>query len=233
MFIFWGTRRTEEPIETVVEYCPVHRDLHEFQLVAVRMKRHLYGVSLGRGRLAGHEIQTDEPCGHVRAVEATVIASAPAELRHAERLAADKELRERAASLDPAERAAALREAVVHVCTATELEPSDRQINAELKKPALIGGGLTGVLLVAAIAFSSTFLAIAFVATMTVSFGYLVVLSEVVKARARKQALVTAARFGIDPLRPTLAELEVAAAWAKDQGYREVKKLDVAQLVAS
>ncbi len=47
MFIFWGTRRSESVVDTVAEYCPVHRGLQEFDVVAVRTKWHLYRIPVG------------------------------------------------------------------------------------------------------------------------------------------------------------------------------------------
>ncbi len=232
MFIFWGTRRSESVVDTVAEYCPVHRGLHEFDVVAVRTKWHLYGIPVGKGRLAGHEIHTSQQCGHVRAVDPAAIASAPAELRYAEQLASDAEWRQRGASHDPAHRASALREAMVQLCTATELKPADHQVNAELKKPALIGFGSAVLLLVLAIVLENKFVGAGFAAALLATFIYLVVRSDVIKARRRKEALTAAARFGIEPLRPSRAELEAAAKWAKGQGYDKAKKLDLEQLAA-
>lgn len=233
MIIFWGTRRVDTVVDRVLEYCPVHRGLHEFDVVAVRMKRHLYGIAPGQGRLAGHEIHTDLPCGHVRTVDPAHIAAAPAEVRYADKLAEVAEQERLADSLDPTQRAATLREVMANVCTASEIEPTDKQVNAELKRPALIGFGASVLLLVLAIAFNSTILAVGFGAGVVVTFVVLVALSEIVKVRLRREALATAARFGIDPLRPTRAEVEAAAAWAESQGYARAKKLDIDRLVPS
>ena len=228
--IIFGTRRHESVVDRVLEYCPVHRELHDFDLVAVRVKGHLYGVSFGKGRLAGHELQTDLPCGHARAADPIEIASAPAELRHATQLANDRRLREQAHLLSPAERANAIRAGLVQACAATTLDPPDRTVTAELKGSLLKCGGATIAILVLALALESEPLATAFFLAFFATIAYVVIASNRVKKRLRGEALATAAQFALQPLQPTAAELSAAAAWADAQGYREVSKLDLGRL---
>lgn len=55
MFIFWGTRKTIRKAGYVADFCPICRDVKMFQLIRVGMASHVYGLSFGKGKLAGHD----------------------------------------------------------------------------------------------------------------------------------------------------------------------------------
>jgi hypothetical protein len=62
MFIVWGTKRVERKLGMVANFCPICREVRAFQLIRVGLASHIYYVSFGEGKLAGHEIHCQE-CG--------------------------------------------------------------------------------------------------------------------------------------------------------------------------
>lgn len=70
MFIIWGTKRVERDQGTVADFCPICREIRSFRLVRVGMAGHIYYLSFGEGKLAGHIIRCDA-CGVQLSVEPT------------------------------------------------------------------------------------------------------------------------------------------------------------------
>jgi hypothetical protein len=62
MFIVWGKKRVERNQGSVADFCPICRELRAFQLIRIGMATHIYYVSAGEGKLAGHIIRCKE-CG--------------------------------------------------------------------------------------------------------------------------------------------------------------------------
>ena len=62
MFIVWGTKRVERKLGMVADFCPICREVRAFQLIRVGLASHVYYVSFGEGKLAGHVIRCHE-CG--------------------------------------------------------------------------------------------------------------------------------------------------------------------------
>ncbi|WP_133816569.1 hypothetical protein [Tahibacter aquaticus] len=55
MFIFWGTKRVQKRLGYVADFCPLCRSPRAFRLSRIGMAGHVYGVSVGGGKLAGFE----------------------------------------------------------------------------------------------------------------------------------------------------------------------------------
>jgi hypothetical protein len=62
MFIVWGTKRVERKLGMVADFCPICREVRAFQLIRIGLASHVYYVSFGEGKLAGHVIRCHE-CG--------------------------------------------------------------------------------------------------------------------------------------------------------------------------
>lgn len=60
MFIFWGTRKTETKEGYVAEFCPVCREITPFLVRRIGMADHLYGISLGKGKVLGHAASCED-----------------------------------------------------------------------------------------------------------------------------------------------------------------------------
>ena len=54
MFIVHGTTRKIRSLGWVAEFCPICRRPQTFELIRVGLARHLYFISFGEGKLAGH-----------------------------------------------------------------------------------------------------------------------------------------------------------------------------------
>ncbi len=70
MFIVWGTKRVERNQGTVADFCPICREIRPFQLVRVGLASHVYYISFGEGKLAGHIIRC-ATCGVALGVDPT------------------------------------------------------------------------------------------------------------------------------------------------------------------
>ncbi|MFT5049776.1 MAG: hypothetical protein ACI8QZ_001169 [Chlamydiales bacterium] len=55
MFIVWGTKIKRKPVGRVADYCMVCHAQRAFRLVRVGAAGHVYYLSFGAGKLAGHE----------------------------------------------------------------------------------------------------------------------------------------------------------------------------------
>src|SRR6266568_2414364 len=74
MFIVWGKKRVERNQGLVADFCPICREVRAFQLMRVGVASHVYYMSLGEGKLAGHIIRCNE-CRVQLAVDPTRYAS--------------------------------------------------------------------------------------------------------------------------------------------------------------
>jgi len=74
MLIVWGKKRVERNQGLVADFCPICREVRAFQLIRVGLASHVYYVSFGEGKLAGHIIRCNE-CRVQLAVDPTRYAS--------------------------------------------------------------------------------------------------------------------------------------------------------------
>ena len=74
MFIVWGKKRIERKQGMVAGFCPICREVRAFQLFRVGLATHVYYVSFGEGKLAGHMIRCND-CGVELAVDPTRYAT--------------------------------------------------------------------------------------------------------------------------------------------------------------
>jgi hypothetical protein len=163
MLIVWGTKRVERKLGMVASFCPICREVRAFQLIRVGLASHVYYVSFGEGKLAGHEIHCQE-CGvRLKAdfaryaktekdtrvdIEVLVRDTFP-KLRevYAERLEQEKRIRQSPSSLSADERQYCLMEPFIllnplverRFASSTEM---DRQSGLGCLATVLIGGGL-------------------------------------------------------------------------------------------
>lgn len=56
MFIFWGTQTVYRKLDHVADFCPICRSQQAFVLRRIGSAGHLYFISLGQGKLIGHDI---------------------------------------------------------------------------------------------------------------------------------------------------------------------------------
>ena len=75
MFIVWGKKRVERKQGMVADFCPICREVRAFTLIRVGLAGHIYYVSFGQGKLAGHIIRCDT-CGVALRADPTRFATA-------------------------------------------------------------------------------------------------------------------------------------------------------------
>ena len=75
MFIVWGKKRIERKQGMVADFCPICREVRAFTLIRVGLADHIYYVSFGQGKLAGHIIRCDT-CGVALRADPTRFATA-------------------------------------------------------------------------------------------------------------------------------------------------------------
>ena len=80
MFIVWGKKRVERNQGLVADFCPICREVRAFQLIRVGLASHVYYVSFGEGKLAGHIIRCNE-CRVKLAVDPTRYATTEKDAR--------------------------------------------------------------------------------------------------------------------------------------------------------
>jgi hypothetical protein len=80
MLIVWGKKRVERNVGLVADFCPICREVRAFQLIRVGLAGHIYYVSFGEGKLAGHITRCGE-CGVVLGVDPTRYTKTEADSR--------------------------------------------------------------------------------------------------------------------------------------------------------
>ena len=123
-FIVWGTKPVFKKLGFVADFCPICRGAQVFQLRQVSMARHLYYISLGGGRLVGHQ-RVCQQCGTAFDAKAEIYASVSPEplplgilttrtfpnldKAYEQRLALEQRIREQPGSLSVTDRKALIR----------------------------------------------------------------------------------------------------------------------------
>lgn len=70
MFIVWGERKTEKPIGYAADFCSMCREVRGFRIFRLGSASHVYGLSLGGGKLVGYSARC-ESCKYDMQVDAT------------------------------------------------------------------------------------------------------------------------------------------------------------------
>ena len=252
MFIIWGTKRVEKKQGLVADFCPVCRDVRAFYLLRVGMAGHVYYLSFGEGKLAGHIIQCTqcqlrlavnpmqyasvETHGRSTDIEALVRTTFP-KLRevYAKRLALEAQCRRTPTTLTPDERASLLIEPFQLLNAGVEA----RIKNTRLDKQSGLGflGTLIVPLVLLSIAVSlreplqEQMLAIAGI-TFLVGLLYTFVQLGLGPQRFVRNQVVPSLARALDPLEPTPDELTACLKKCQTAGLRIGKKLKLPHLWA-
>ena len=242
VFIVWGTKIKKKRLGYVADCCPVCNDVRRFELRRVGAASHLYYISFGQGRMLGHEaaccscsttleVNADRyqaversAAANLEALVATTNPSVPTIL--GERLAA----LERARDGSSEERSALLREPFLLLNVMIEQQMRDRKLSkagkwtcwstiALLVVLAMIGanGGPRWAGIAVGLVFAAAFfVTLAFMATHMGSF-------------VRREVYPKLA-LALEPLRPSVEELDQLTSNLKGLGLRVGKKVKAARL---
>ena len=252
MLIVWGTKRIEKKLGQVAEFCPICRLIRPFRLIRVGLASHVYYVSFGSGKLAGHLLQCLE-CGVSLPTDPTIFSSVEKRttleleeliqqthprLREtcAARLDLEAQIRRTPGVLSPEERAAALLEPFRLLSPLVEARWAR---SSEMDKPAGLGcaGTLLGcVLLVVIVSALHKTMSDSDTGIVALFFGlgtiYTFVQIHFAPARYLRQKIVPPLARALDPLDPTQPELADCLTRCKTAGLKLGQKLKVEHLWA-
>ncbi|MGQ0614101.1 MAG: hypothetical protein ACT4PV_10225 [Planctomycetaceae bacterium] len=247
--IIWGTRITRRRLGRVAEYCPLCRGPRPFRILRIGSVGHLYFLSLGSGRLLGHEAECAS-CGLVLQAEArdysAVVTDPDADLaalemetapdlrvRHAERFALEERMR--AGRLSPEQRRDLLREPFHFVHGMVERQRREQKLTPGAQ---LLGWGSLGILLLS-IPFvggperepqnsiGAVLMCLAILGLLVTLWNKATALRSFV--RGRIEPLLARS---LSPLDPTREELADALAHLRQMGMLAGKKLDADRIRA-
>lgn len=218
--IVWGTKIKRQRLGRVADFCPICRDFRPFTVHRVGAAGHVYYISVGKGKLVGHEIKCED-CGvaqsadldFYRTISQDPLAAAheleavtTPHLREAyeERLAIESRLR--SGSLDPEQRRNLLFEPFALLSHLVEERAAATHFDRKSAAGCLVGVAALLGLVVAAILESGP-LAIAM--TVLLGLGFLMTLlclATDVTRHTRARVLPLLAR-ALRPLQPRDEEL--------------------------
>lgn len=231
MFVFVsGSTTVRRTVQQVVDYCPLHRGLHPFDLIDVRSTGHLYGIRLGSGRHLGHELRS-ATCPHVRVVDPTHMLDPP-QLRHRDRLQLEQRLRASPESVPIDVRRRLLHEAVVEIAR-VQANHGGSDVDVSLVRREMFATVMT-----ATVGFV---IGVIFQVGTLMAFGILggvlgvlacLVLADVRSRLRVRRGIAETAITAIRPLAVGEEDVTSAVAWARSQGFDGAKRIDVGAVAA-
>lgn len=253
MFIVWGTKRTIRKHGYVADFCPLCREVRAFELLRIGLASHIYYISFGQGRLAGHLLRCRE-CRYEIAgdprdyasigdreaekdVEQLLALTHP-QLRQnlANRLATEARLRSSPASLTPEMREALLLESFQLVNPEVEMRYKQE---TQLDKPA--GLGCFGTIILSPLLFYGASLLpmptqeqALLGAAIFCGLGIVYTFVQIGLAPRRwlRARIVPLLARALEPLRPTREELQFCLERCEIAGLKIGRKLKLPALWA-
>jgi hypothetical protein len=250
MFIVWGTKRVEKKQGLVADFCPICRDVRSFELRRVGLAQHVYYISFGEGKLAGHIIQCTE-CGvrlttnamRYASVEKPRLTTDTETLLHktfpnlrdvyAQRLAIEAQCRRSPATLTQEQRASLLIEPFQLLNPQVEARTRDTRFDRQSSFGCL-GTMIFGLVLLAiAVALREPFQEKVLL-TAGILFGlgtiYTLVQLGLGPGRFVRTQIVPALARSLDPIEPTQDELQNCLQKCRTAGMKIGKKLRLPHL---
>lgn len=247
-FVFWGSKVVTKKLGYVADFCPICRGPQPFELRQVNVVRHIYYVSVGTGRLAGHQ-RTCSECGTTLDAQTANYASVSpvpqpvAELirqtfpRLAEvyeqRLALEERVRTAPATLSPADRKALIRAPFLLLSPRVERRFASTHIDREtgLWILAVFGAIVAAGAIAARLAPDEVGIAM-----LSVLLGGIVVVgTQVARSNVRflKRDIYPVLARTLRPLRPNESEIAAVLGELKGLGHRLGGKAKLAELMAA
>jgi hypothetical protein len=247
MFFIWGTKVVRKRIGFVADFCPICRAPQPFKLNRVGAASHVYYVSLGSGKLIGHEIQcltcgtalkTDprkyaahskKECAINELLELTfpnLRETYKAELALEEKVKADP------LSLAPEERREQLFTPFILVSPKVEKRFASTHIDKETCMVLL--GAIILAIFTPKYAESLFGIDSGAVALSILGVGFILFIFQLAisgRRYIRKQIIPVVAK-GLSPIRPSQEELNATLAELKQIGHKVGKKIKLSDLWA-
>lgn len=245
MFIVWGRKIRRRTAGYVADYCPLCRAKRAFELQDVRSAAHVYYVSLGSGKLVGHERKCEE-CGTSFQANPTSYASvsrtraSPDELERLtfpnldaaikEQVALDERIRRQ--RLTPAERQSLIKAPFVYLSPKVERRFAATQLDA--RAGIALAAGVALVFLGGLGARQWALVAPELVLLVCVAGGIALVVWQVLASGSRfmRREIVPVLARSLKPLEPTQEEIELVLKEFRRVKHKIGRKLRVADLMA-
>lgn len=259
MLLIYGTRRTERQLGFVADFCPMCRKPTPCRLVRIGMVSHLYGISIGAGKLAGHiaecmvckvQIETEaeryreplkafdvrEAASSVR-VQQLVAQTFPSLPEHyGKRLELEQRLLREPQSIDPDTRRALIMEPfeLLAVKVGRRLE------HTHLDWPLVITAIVAFLVVLGALALSDQMLgpqgaeitALVGVGTTLIAIAAVVIQAKLGTRRYVRREVLLQAMTSLKPMRAGVAEIESALAVLRKSGSLVAKRISARDLAA-
>jgi hypothetical protein len=248
MFIIWGKKRIYRTLGYVADYCPTCRSPKAFELQRVGIVSHVYYLSFGEGRLAGHQ-RTCKACGTSLDANPTTYASvSPKPMALPELiektfpnllqtcqpiLALEEKIKKSPNSLSASERHAVIRGPMLSLSAKVEKRFASTHIDKETGL-ALLGGIVAFIVgLIAASRFAPTVADKSSVIILVL--GILLVAWQGLGSRRRfmRREIIPVVVKTIGPVKPTESEVKAVLAELKATGHKIGAKLKASDLMVA
>lgn len=257
--IIWGTRRTEANLGFVADFCPICRETQAFRLVRLGLTTHLYGLSIGKGRLTGFEricttcntaleadpkhyteIQKKYPLAHIpashRVSHLTDQSNPELRVRYADRLALEYDIRQGNQPSDVHQRKQLIREPFLILAPSVERKLSETRIDLPmLATLALIPVVLFGTFVMLdqfATAQKEELIPMIMAGLCLVATIIVIVQGRMTTHRYLRTHVYPHLGRALYPLRPKLDELDQAISELRQLGFQLGKRSTPTGLIA-
>jgi hypothetical protein len=250
MFIFWGTKEIKKKLGDVADYCPICRDFRKFKLIRHGAAGHLYGISLGNGKLIGFT-KTCQTCKTLFDADPEIYASISkkdfslphllsrtlpnANTLYSEQRELDKKLTAQPHAFTPDER----KRLILHPFLLLSARVENFFESTHVDKPmavAIAAGIIIWMLSAVVISQLTTFDPEETPMYLIASFlpGIFLVVWQTLGARRRyfQNQIIPLIVSNLKPLKPTPDELSSTLAELKTLRYSIGKKIKLADLIA-
>jgi hypothetical protein len=251
MFIFWGTKAVIRKLGSVADFCPICREIRNFQISRIGMAGHLYGLSFGQGRLVGHQ-KICSRCGVELTADAAIYKDIPKKSQdagttqlindtfpnirqyYADRFSLEDQVTRQPGQIDAQTRFALIKEPFLLLAPIVEKRFSavhiDRSVGAALV--------LTIMAFLAVSYIFNAFFPLAFeqkanAFLITLGIGIAAVGVQGFKSAGRfmRKAIYPKISLALRPLNPSQQELEAVFAELKRSGFKLSKKAKLKDLL--
>ncbi len=232
-FIHTDIKAIEEWQRSVVDLCPIHRKLHEFDLIELRQRRRIYLVPVRRPKVSYMIRAPKQDCGYVAAVDPRDYDSATPQECHRAALEVYQRAETDPHSLGTQTRHSMMTQVIenVSVVVASGVDPAI--MNKAQFMPVVSGIGVSLLILVGAAAWgSAVLLVVAGLLAVVVIVGVAYKGTRITNEHAQA-ALETGILDGLAPLLASQEEIAAGIQGARNRGHKVTKKQESVYLAVA
>lgn len=259
MMIIHGTRRTERTLGYVADFCAMCRKPTPQRLIRIGVVSHVYGISFGQGKLAGHDgeclvcrtrsateperyrtpaprFDAGEIGSAVRMQQLEAQTFPQLRERHRKRLEIEETVRREPERIDPATRRGLIMEPFVLLAPRLEQRIERTHFDLPLALTALAALLVTLGALVVTDQFggpdAADIMPMVGAATALVGIVAVVVQAKLAHRRFVRRVILPQALAALQPLRASAAEIEAALAVLRKDGSAIARRISSRDLAA-